>query len=392
MPFNPLKSFLEGQKGRQQFDQFQAQQNLAQASSQPGFNSAFSPEVQQIAARSKDPAGEFAKLDKRRQQSFFNDAQEGLSLAKSGKWDAVAKIAERRADQILRVGGDLSDSDAVLSAIENQDFEGATQLLKMGVDAGISQGFLKDPKKSKTAGDREFNNLIAGFSEEDQVKARRVKAGLDARKGSSSIERIAGDPKLTKDVAGSQAIISGSREDAKFKSKLKFAPEIAKMVSLAQSEAAAKGETFTELGRAQAALPGIKDVVDKLKILSGKATFTLAGRGFNRVAKEFGFSTKGGTSRTQMISMVDNQVLPMLKPIFGSAFTVVEGDRLRDSILDPDSTPDSRVASLTSFYEQMERNIQSKQRELDPKNQPEGLKLSVEEALELQQLEAEFAN
>ena len=69
-----------------------------------------------------------------------------------------------------------------------------------------------------------------------------------------------------------------------------------------------------------------------------------------------------------MVAMVDNQVLPLLKPIFGAAFTAIEGDRLRNAFLDPNSTPDSRIASLNAFQDQMERNIESKQRELDLAN------------------------
>ena len=146
--FNPLQSLLGGVQGRQKFDQINAQQNLAQAAAQPGFNSAFSPEMQQVAAFSNDPASGFLALSKQKQQSFFDDAQKGLSLAKSGKWDQVMGLAQKR---LKRIGdGDTSDTMAVINAISNQDFAGATQLLQSGVDAGIQAGALTDPL------DREF--------------------------------------------------------------------------------------------------------------------------------------------------------------------------------------------------------------------------------------------
>ncbi len=157
-------------------------------------------------------------------------------------------------------------------------------------------------------------------------------------------ERIAGDQDLAKRVGSSQA-------------KIKSA------VKQAEVEAKARGETATDLTKAKAALPGIKEVVGKLKVLADGATFTLAGRGFNEIAKQFGFSTKGDTARSSMVAIVDNQVLPLLKPIFGAAFTKTEGDSLKKSLLDPDSTPDSRKAQLDAFLTQMERNIETKERE-----------------------------
>ena len=72
-----------------------------------------------------------------------------------------------------------------------------------------------------------------------------------------------------------------------------------------------------------------------------------------------------------MVSIVDNQVLPLLRPIFGAAFTAAEGDRLRNALLDPDSTPGSRKAQLDAFLEQMQRNIEVKRSELSPTQEPE---------------------
>ncbi len=190
------------------------------------------------------------------------------------------------------------------------------------------------------------------------------------RKGVVSKEQqFAEDAGLTEKVAESQAEIEGAKskakKDAEFRSKKKFAAEINRDIKLAESEATARGETLTDLSRAKAALPGIEKVVGKLTLLADEATFTLAGGAWDSIAKQlFGVSTKGSTAKAKMVSMVDNQVLPMLKPIFGAAFTAAEGDRLRDAMLDPDSTPDSRKAQLSSFLDQMRENIAGKEREL----------------------------
>jgi hypothetical protein len=228
------------------------------------------------------------------------------------------------------------------------------------LDTGIAttQGFLNDPSKISVA-QRERTGLIEAIrpalNEQGQFdiskadassRAAAIALGLIPKAGTiTGQERIAEDPKLTERVATSQG-------------KIKAA------VKLAEVQAKERGETITDLARSEAALPGLIEVVGKLKSLADNATFTLAGKGFNAVAKQFGFSTEGDTSRTSMVSIVDNQVLPLLKPIFGAAFTAIEGDRLRNAFLDPDSTPDSRKASLDAFLQQMERNIETKRGEL----------------------------
>ena len=100
-----------------------------------------------------------------------------------------------------------------------------------------------------------------------------------------------------------------------------------------------KGDIKATLNQLKSALPGLKDVVGDLKTLSDKATFTLTGKAFNEVAKQFGYSTSGGTARASMISMINNQILPLLKPTFGSAFTETEGRKLVEAFSDVDATP-----------------------------------------------------
>ena len=158
---------------------------------------------------------------------------------------------------------------------------------------------------------------------------------------------------------------AGDVADIKFQKKLKFAPQIARDIAKRKQEVQQRGGVFTDLNQAEAALPGIKSVVEKLKTLSGEATFTLGGRVIDEAAKQlFGIALKGGTARSKMISLIDNQVLPLLKPIFGSQFTEREGDSLKKAFADPDSTPESRRAQLNSFLSQMERNIDAKRVEL----------------------------
>lgn len=220
------------------------------------------------------------------------------------------------------------------------------------------QAFAQDPK-GLTASMRERQSLLRdvkpfineqGVFEESKASSKALSAarelGIITKLGTQTKdERLAQDVELAEKVASTNAMITGAVKEAEVRAK-------------------ARGETFTDLNAKKAALPGIESVVAKLKILADDATFTLSGKALDEIAKQFGFSTEGSTARAKMVSIVDNQVLPLLKPIFGAAFTAAEGDRLRDALLDPDSSPESRKAQLDSFLKQARRNIESGEREL----------------------------
>jgi len=86
-----------------------------------------------------------------------------------------------------------------------------------------------------------------------------------------------------------------------------------------------------ELKEREAMLPELEQTIEELNKLGQKATYTKAGQLKDVFAREFGQSTEGMEARTAYIAMVDNQVLPLLKQTFGAAFTVQEGERLRNT-------------------------------------------------------------
>jgi len=162
--------------------------------------------------------------------------------------------------------------------------------------------------------------------------------------------------------------VSTARRVAKAKAgvELKFKPRIQKAVKLAEAEAKTRGETLTTLKRAEAALPGLIQTIDTLKELAPIATSTLGGKIFDTAVKESGFGgTKGATARAKFIAIVSNQVLPLLKDTFGSAFTVAEGDSLRATMGDPDASPAEKIAQLEAFIDQKRRSIETAQREVE---------------------------
>ncbi len=186
----------------------------------------------------------------------------------------------------------------------------------------------------------------------------------------------------------------GRKADIKAESQLKFKPQIEAAVTTAKALAKDRGETFTELNQMQAALPSLNETINSLRELAPIATSTLSGNIFDTVTKEAGFgSTEGATAKAKFIAIINNQVLPLLKPTFGAAFTVQEGESLKATMGDPNATPAQKMAQLDAFIAQKIRDIESKQRQLGTPNAqtaPQGGDLTLEEQAELNALEAEF--
>ena len=132
-----------------------------------------------------------------------------------------------------------------------------------------------------------------------------------------------------------------------------------KAYQTAQGSAAGKdqGETVASYESVMSKMPGLEKVVTELNGLADQATYTMGGNLWNEVLKQTGFGpSAGAVARTKYMSMVDNQVLPLLKDTFGSAFTVTEGESLRATLGDPNKTPEEKKMVLEAFIEQKRRD------------------------------------
>lgn len=106
-----------------------------------------------------------------------------------------------------------------------------------------------------------FNALSQNLTPEEQELARRIELGLNPRAGTvSATERISVDPQLTGQVAGSQAEITGAKEDAKLGSQLRNKPKIA----AATKEAEIGVETAANEPKARAKLNSIMRKTDRV--------------------------------------------------------------------------------------------------------------------------------
>ncbi len=107
-------------------------------------------------------------------------------------------------------------------------------------------------------------------------------------------------------------------------------------------------------------MPGLEQVVSSLDKLAETATYTSAGQIRDQLRLETGQEpTQSAIDRATYISMVNNQILPLLRDTFGSQFTEREGATLRETLGDPNLQPEAKKAVLKSFIEQKRRDVKA---------------------------------
>jgi hypothetical protein len=112
-------------------------------------------------------------------------------------------------------------------------------------------------------------------------------------------------------------------------------------------------------------MPGLRTVIAELGQLAKTATYTTAGRLVDDVRRETGMEpTEAAVARAKYISMVDNQILPLLRDTFGAQFTQKEGETLRETLGDPNKSPLEKQAVLEAFIAQKQRDLEAMQTRL----------------------------
>jgi len=169
-----------------------------------------------------------------------------------------------------------------------------------------------------------------------------------------------------KDQPDHIAEAAGAAEEAKLGQQLVLKPQIEAAVTAARVQAQESGEVFNDWSRAKAAMPGLLTTVGELKGLAVIATSTWGGIAWDTAVKQLGFgATKGATAKAKFVALINNQVLPLLKPTFGGSFSIQEGESLKATMGDANATPEEKLAQLSAFIENKYREIETKQRQLD---------------------------
>jgi len=92
---------------------------------------------------------------------------------------------------------------------------------------------------------------------------------------------------------------------------------------------------------------GLMSTAEELKKLANIATYTRLGKFSNEIKRQLGTDVgDAAEARAKMETMIDIQVLPILKPTFGAQFTVVEGKWLKDTLGNPDLSPGEKRAQI----------------------------------------------
>jgi len=327
-----------------------------------------------------------------RQKALFEDVRNVKTRLQGGDTQGSINVLNERLNLIRSVNGDPSDTMQILRMIETGNVQGALSQLDVVEGIGVGAGFLSDTsgkkldtdiKKARLAGltsksengpvsaeTRGFLSLLdeAKLTGQERMKAIRIKLRLAPGAVGSGDQTIAQEG-TAQDIATSKAAIAGAvskaTESAKLEQQLKWKSLITTNVKLAEKSAIERGDVLNALERSQAALPGLKAAVDELKELALIATSTFGGKIWDGAVKQTGFgSTKGAGARAGFIAIVNNQVLPLLKETFGAAFTAQEGESLKATMGDPDSTPEEKLIQLNAFIAQKERDIGTKELQL----------------------------
>lgn len=126
-----------------------------------------------------------------------------------------------------------------------------------------------------------------------------------------------------------------------------------------------RAEKISSLNSQLSKMPQLEATVKKLSELGKKGTYTYAGRARDEALRQTGMPLpQAAVARTEYISLVDNQILPLLRDTFGSQFTQKEGETLKNTLGDPNKSPEEKDAVLRSFIDQKTQNIESLKREL----------------------------
>lgn len=228
-----------------------------------------------------------------------------------------------------------------------------------------------------------------------ELELARAKASISASTGGDTgviLDRLKNaDPnddiktdidamRLLKGGAGAQGRLSAEIDlgrDAEYEkqsgqneSDLLYKPQIANQTAAQTELGKASGEKQVELSERMAQYQRLEQVVNELSTLGQTATYTGLGRLEDTIQREAGLETgPDAVARTEYISKVDNEILPLLRQTFGAQFTEREGQSLKATLGDPNKSPAEKDAVLRSFIATKQAQIQSLQRQVGPQGQ-----------------------
>jgi len=170
-------------------------------------------------------------------------------------------------------------------------------------------------------------------------------------------------------LADREAAVKGAGKQAEKDVELRMDPDIEKGKKRAGEIGKFEGEEYNDLTNRTARMPQLIDVSRRLSALGKLSTYTYAGQARDEIMRQTGMDVPdSAVARSAYISMVDNEILPLLRETFGAQFTQKEGDSLKITLGDPDKSPEEKDAVVRSFLQTKMETINTGARKL---GQPE---------------------
>lgn len=255
---------------------------------------------------------------------------------------AQEQLLSDRSERLKAEGKDSRETDEELELLKsdpkkfNQDIDKAVQL---SYDSGIL-------KRQQTPSSVQEFEYFENLSPEE----KRVFKNLKRENKGIVFDEKTGEAKAVEGYADVQKEIQKSKKIGELEAKKELAPSIAKAEEIAKNVGKADGIQINELNDRIAVQPRLFKVVEELSSLGKEATFTFTSRAMDAARRELGLPVgRGAVARTEYISKVDNEILPLLRQTFGAQFTEKEGQSLKNTLGDPNKSPEEKDAVLKSF-------------------------------------------
>jgi len=281
---------------------------------------------------------------------------------------AVADLALREEQRKLQQQEALKK---LATTFSNGPVDRQSALAQYGAITGDLTGLLGVGTDQPSAV-REYQ-YYASLTPEQQQQYRAVKrsqqvldlgGGFGVLEPTGSVTPVAQKGLAPADQPDNAAAKVAAQENARLGEQLKTEPAITAANAEAGKVGAAQGDAKALLQAMEASMPSLNQVTTKLSALGKLATYTMAGQSRDALVRQIGMDVPdSAVARTEYISTIDNEVLPLLRQTFGAAFTEKEGESLKATLGDPNKSPAEKDAALKSFIEAKQRQVQSLQRQ-----------------------------
>jgi len=275
------------------------------------------------------------RTDEAKNKSLFNAA---LTIDTLSDEQMVPFLEQRLAN--APKGSSMTETVNALNLAKAGDFPSVRKRAKNLVEIGVRQGDIKAlAGQQQSAEGNAFNQLIADFSPEDKVKAKRRRAGLDARAVGSAVQTISESGQVV-NIANVEKVLTEAKEIGKLTAQHKLKPVVDAAVVFAVGQAKAE---VAKLGEERSNTKTLDVYNNAMSNLTKALDSTITG--------PFVGFTPAMTANAQIADGAVAMMLPLMKDVFRGAGegTFTEGDQkiLTDLIPTRNDMPEARVAKIS---------------------------------------------